>query len=205
VDRLGESLVARAVWEPARLIDDGPLLKSAIQDGSIGGCDLVAEWRLYEGEPIVELLLRVHWRAIHRVLKLVLPLALDRRIDGVMGGALARDLDGRERPLQDFTWLERDNGRPIGVVCPDVFAFDATADGARLTLLRSPLMAHHDPAPAQGFPRATPSDQGVHLFRFQFAAFDGLAPDWLAQRAAMAHRPLIAADWTKGMAVRGDW
>jgi len=205
VDRLGEVQVAAARWSPPTLIDDGPLMRSAIQQGSIGDSELTAEWRVHAGEPVAHLRLRVHWRARHRLLKLILPLALASRVDGVMGGELARDLDGRERPLQDFAWFRRAAGSPLGVVCPDVFALDADPAGARLTLLRSPLMAHPDPAPADAFPRAEPADQGVHTFRFQFAAFDALTPAWLAARAAMEHRPLIVADWTKGMTARGDW
>jgi len=204
VDRLGQGLIATADWEPARLIDDGPLMMSAIQHGAVGGADLNAEWRVHAGEPAVELLLRVHWRARRQMLKLVLPMRLEARIDGVMDGVLPRTLDGRERPLRDFTLLRRDDGRAFGVVCPDVFALDAQADGPRLTLLRSPLMAHHDPAPADAFPRAIAADQGVHEFRFLFAAFEGLSTDWLERRAAMLHRPLIAADWTRGMTARGD-
>jgi hypothetical protein len=66
-------------------------------------------------------------------------------------------------------------------------------------------MAHHDPSPAGDFPRALAADQGSHEFRFQFAAFEGLSPDWLRARAAMMHRPLIVADWTRGMRARSDW
>ena len=202
VDRLGESRVAVAAWEPPAPIDDGPLMRSALQRGMIGDSMLSAEWRLYADEPVVELRLGVHWRARHRLLKLVLPLDLVDRIDGVMGEPLARALDGGERPLQDFVWFRLRGGRAFGVVCPDVFGLDADADGARLTLLRSPLEAHHDPAPADAFPRAAAADQGAHHFRFQFAAFDGLTPGWLKLRAGMAHRPLIACDWTKGMVPR---
>ena len=204
VDRLGGTLIARERWTAARLIDDGPLMRSAIRHGAIGDSRIVAEWRVHADEPVVELLLQVHWRAFRQVLKLVLPMRMGGRVDGTMGVALPRALDGCERPLQDFTWLQRADGPPLGVVCPDVFALDADADGARLTLLRSPLMAHHDPAPAEAFPRAVPSDQGVHAFRLLFAAFEGLTPDWLRQRAAMIHRPPIIADWTRGMSARGD-
>jgi alpha-mannosidase len=180
-------------------------MASALQRGSVRGADLLAEWRVYAGEPMVELMLRVHWRAARRLLKLTMPIKLAARTDGVMGGALPRDLDRRERPIQDFTWLRLADGRALGIVCPDVFALDGDADGVRLTLLRSPLMAHHDPSPAADFPRAVCTDQGVHEFRFQFTAFDGLIPDELARRAAMLHRPPIMADWTKGMTARGDW
>jgi alpha-mannosidase len=205
VDRLGDRLIADAHWTAPQLIDDGPLMRSAIQTGAIGDSTLAAEWRLYEGEPIVELLLTVHWRARRQILKLVLPGEFTSRVDGVMGGALTRALDGRERPLQDFTWLSGPKESPIGVVCPDVFAMDGQAGAARLTMLRSPLMAHHDPAQADAFPRAVLSDQGVHRFRFEFATFRRLSPDWLAMRAAMTQRALIAADWTRGMGARGDW
>jgi len=205
VARFGETPIAEARWAAPRQIDDGPLMWSAIQTGAVGDTTLTAEWRLYEGEPIVELLLTVHWRARRQLLKLVMPGAFNARVDGVMGGALARALDGRERPLQDFAWLGGPADSPVGIVCPDVFAMDADAGGARLTLLRSPLMAHHDPASADAFPRAVPSDQGVHQFRFEFAAFKGLSPEWLALRAAMVRRPLICADCTRGMDARGDW
>jgi alpha-mannosidase len=202
VDRLGESRIGVAAWEPPAQIDDGPLMRSALQHGVIGDSTLSAEWRLYADEPAVELRLAVHWRARHRLLKLMLPLVLADRIDGVMGEPLARSLDGRERPVQDFAWFRLRDGHAFGVVCPDVFGMDADADGVRLTLLRSPLEAHHDPSPADAFPRAEAADQGVHHFRFQFAAFDGLTPAWLKARASMAHRPLIACDWTKGMVAR---
>jgi len=138
------------------------------------------------------------------VLKLALPWATAERVDGVMGGWMVRALDGRERPVQGFTRL-RGGAGALGVVCPDVFGLDADAHGARLTLLRSPLMAHHDPAPAEAFPRAMIADQGVHAFRFEFAAADGATPAWLARRASMARRPPAIGELTRGMGERGDW
>ncbi|HLK25480.1 MAG TPA: glycoside hydrolase family 38 C-terminal domain-containing protein [Caulobacteraceae bacterium] len=205
VDRLGDQQLASANWAPPRALDRGQLMCSAVQQGEIGDSRLTAEWRVYAGEPLVELLLSVHWRARHQLLKLALPLDVEARVDGVMGEPLRRALDGCERPIQGFTWLDLGGGRMLGVVCPDVFALDADPAGVRLTLLRSPLQAHHDPAPAHGFPRAEPADQGVHHFRFQFVAFDGLDPAWLKARAEAMLRPLVVCDWTAGMPARGDF
>jgi len=202
--RLGEAPGIVADWRPPIGIDRGSLMASALQAGTVGDSRLSAEWRVYAGEPIVELLLRVDWRARRQALKLLVPFPTRRRVDAVMGGAAIRALDGRERPLQGFTCLEGPRGRRLGVVAPDVFALDGDQAGARLTLLRSPLMAHHDPARAEDFPRAREADQGVHEFRFEFACFDGLEPAWLARRAAMAASPLLVADCTTGMASRGD-
>ena len=87
-----------------------------------------------------------------------------------------------------------------GVVCPDVFACDATPERLRLTLLRSPLMAHHDPSPPS-FARPVVADQGEHLFRFRFH----LAPRPCAELQAEARQwqrmPLVA-ETTRGMPCR---
>lgn len=139
---------------------------------------LAAEWRVYADETWVELILDVHWAARFKVLKLVLPASEEAaRLDGTPGMALTRANDGKERPLQGYTCLGR-----LGVVCPEVFAMDATPAQARFTLLRSPFMAHHKP---QGFfPAAITADQGSHRFRFRFflktPAMEALADHALA-------------------------
>src|SRR5262249_43634685 len=162
--------------------------KSAIQQGVIGQSDLHAEWRGYSGDPIVELLLRVHWHASHRVFKLTLPLDswLEGHSDGIPRGGLHPRPHGREYPIPDFTLLHFKERRAAAIICPDVFALDALGSRLRLTLLRSPLMAHHT-APIEDFPRAMYADQGVHEFRFQFAAGAEITRPWLERRAAMLH------------------
>jgi alpha-mannosidase len=203
VDRLGDRLAHVAQWLDPVLLDDGPLMKSAVQRGAIGQSDLQAEWRVYADDAVVELLLRVHWHASHRVLKLTLPLDgwLEGHSDGIPGGVLHRQPDGREYPIRDYTWLHFKERRAATIICPDVFALDALRTRLRLTLLRSPLMAHHT-APVEGFPRAMYADQGIHEFRFQFAAGAEITLPWLERRAAMLQLPPVSADWTKGMTAR---
>lgn len=205
--RLGTKLSATARWEKPLRTDSGPLMASLLARGRIADSDLTAEWRVYAGEPGAELLLRVHWRAIQHVLKLVVPLfehPLCRHYDGIPGRILERRPESIERPIRDFTLLEFQNGGSFGVVCPDVFSMEASTDALELTLLRSPIMAHHDPAAADESPRAIPSDQGVHEFRFFFASGPDVDANWLEERAMMYHRPLITADWTSGMAARSE-
>jgi alpha-mannosidase len=193
--RIGTTLCATAMWDRPLIVDRGPLMVSAILRGRIDQSLLTAEWRLYRGEAAAELLLDIDWRALHKALKFVLPFAANRHTDGIPGGALCRSERDCERPLRDFTLL---HGEPdVGIVCPDAFAIDVSADRAAFTLLRSPLMAHHDPAPAERGPRGIASDQGRHSFRFLFAC--GVGIDWLERRAAMYHRPLLMADYTRGM------
>ncbi len=151
---------------------------------------------MHAGDASVDLLLSVRWAESRRLLKLVLPLGGEAsRLDGTPGLALERSNDGREMPLHDAVTLPG-----WGVVCPDVFACDATPERLRLTLLRSPLMAHHDPYPPS-FPRPVLADQGEHVFRFRFH----LAPcraEALLDEAVMWQRMPLSADTTRGMPTR---
>lgn len=186
-------------WEQPQLVDQGPLMASVRQKGRVGRSPVVAEWRVYDGLRGAELLLDVQWRETRKLLKLVVPQhGGTQRLDGTPGMALARDNDGVERPLHDWTRLD-----DVGLVCPDAYAIDVTAERARLTLLRSPLMAQHDPCPTDGsrMPRAVVADQGTHRFRFRFL-FDGVLPEGLAAQAFAWHRPPLAAELTRGMPAR---
>jgi hypothetical protein len=108
--------------------------------------------------------------------------------------ALNRANDGKERPLQDYTCLGR-----LGVVCPEVFALDATPAVARFTLLRSPFMACH--APQTSFPGAVVADQGTHRFRFRFFLKSPVV-ETLATHAMALNRPPLTAELTRGMPAR---
>lgn len=186
----------RAEWKSATSVDRGPLMSSSISEGTIGDSLLTAEWRSYRDHSYRDLLLTVNWRERHRVLKLQLPLTGEAtRIDGTPGMALARANNGREVPLHDWTRFTTS-----AVVCPDAWALDADPQLARFTLLRSPHLAHHDPAPAE-FPRAVVADHGVHRFRFRFHA-GAVAPDLLAAEALAWHRPPLIVECTHGMPLR---
>ena len=111
VARLGTGAAQRAVWQARTIADEGPLMASAIQTGAMGDARLHAEWRVWRGERMVELLLRVDWRARHKVLKLAvaLPAAIATRDDGIPGTVLRRRECAREQPLRDFTRVVLDD------------------------------------------------------------------------------------------------
>jgi alpha-mannosidase len=200
LDRFAEGPAVSATWNQPVVVDRGPLMASVIQTGAIGDSRLTAEWRLWVDEPFVDLLLRVHWMARDRILKLVLPLAQPtlRRWDGISVGQIERAVDGRELPLLDHTRVELEGGAQLGVVCPDVYAMDALPHRLRFTLLRSPAMAHHDPNPGT-WPRRTIADQGMHDFRFRFTAGQSASDEELEQAAIQMQRPPAMAETTRGM------
>ncbi|CCW35572.1 alpha-mannosidase [Chthonomonas calidirosea] len=207
IDRYVEQPIGKALWEEPVVLDRGPLLGSFLQEGQLCSSPIRAEWRVYVGEEFVELRLSLCWMEPRKVLKLVIPLPCPavRRYDGIPGGWLERANDGAERPIRDAMLILLDDGSQLGIVCPDVFAADATSERVRLTLLRNALMAHHDPHPGTSA-RAELSDRGVHRFRFRFfykwgdlSSYPDLTLRQLDSHALMLHRPPLLADLTRGM------
>ncbi len=202
IDRYPEGpAVASASWANPTIIEAGPLMASCLAEGRIGASELKAEWRVYADEPFCELALRVHWMERRKLLKLRLspPFPfLQSRVDGTMDTSVNRPNDGRELPLRDWSLLEMAGGLKLGIVSPDVFALDADKGRVRLTLLRSCVMAHHEPHRGH-FPREVFSDQGVHLFRFRFFLSETVDPATLDRQARMMQRPLVLGDLTTGM------
>jgi alpha-mannosidase len=208
LDRYPDGPGDSAAWSDSALIERGPLMSSLVCDGTIGRSDVRTEWRLYAGQPWAELRLRVHWRERHRVLKLVVPLPGARRgTFGIPGSTLAREPDGRELPLRDLALIDCADNKRLGVICPDIYAADLLPERLRMTLLRSPWLAHHDPyrptAAAAAF--APVADQGVHEFRFAFALETKLDVSALEAKAQAWNSPPVIADLTRGMPSRfGD-
>jgi alpha-mannosidase len=200
VDRYSDAVVASPAWTETNVLDSGPLMASLQLKGRIGNSELLTEYRVFAGEPFVEYHVRVYWNERHKQLRLSLPLPtpLGERIDGIPGGELARPLDRKERPVRDFTLLNLADGTRYGVLFPDCYALDTAPDKVRITLLRSPKMAHHWPFSGKG-PRAVYADQGMHEFKFRFFCGPQVDTRLLEAHAAMLHYPLISADLTRGM------
>lgn len=199
IDRYAENPALFATWSAPELNFTGPLLTQIAQAGRIGNSDLIRTFRLFQDSDELEMTLRVTWQEKRRILKLVLPIAAhgDTRLDAICGGSLERPLDGREYPIQGWTAVPVAAQQQLTVLCPDVFALDATAQRLRFTLLRSPLMAHHAPHPG-GTLDGVSSDRGEHRFRFRFS-LDQAGPDALWQQLYCCLRPPFFADLTRGM------
>jgi len=200
VNRFTGRRLEGARWETPAVTADGDLMRELCQSGAIGSSALLRQVRLYAGESFVELRHRVWWHERLRLLKLVIPLpaAPVSRFDGIPGGWLERPLDGNERPIRDGIVLRFADGHALGIVCPDVFAADVSHGAVRLTLLRSPQMAHHVPDPG-GRPDGRYSDRGEHDFRLRLVLGEGLALAAVDAMALALQRPPAYADLTRGM------
>lgn len=200
VNRFEGRVVESARWEPPAASAEGDLMRELSQTGAIGASPLLRQVRLYAGEDFVELRYRVDWNERLRLLKLVFPLPEPpvSRADGIPGGWLERPLDGNERPIRDGLILRFAGGDALGFVCPEIFAADVSPDAVRLTLLRSPQMAHHDPDPGRRIDGRY-SDRGEHDFRVRVLCGPAILPAVVDAMALCLQRPLAYADLTRGM------
>jgi alpha-mannosidase len=197
LDRYSGEVLDMAKWHSRQVVDEGPLMVSWIEIGTIGKkSEIVAEWRVYADEPFIGLDLKIDYRETNAVVKLVADLdgSGETRTDGILGGSLVRKNEGREQIFRDWTHFGN-----TAIVSPDTYALDVSGNEARLTLLRSPLMAHHDPHPgASEAKRHTYSDQGIHHFRLRFYP-GAVTLDQLEAAAHQLTRPPLCANVTKGM------
>lgn len=105
---------------------------------------------------------------------------------------------GEEYPVSGFCRLEGPGGRSLSAVSADVFACDAQPGGAlRLTLLRTPFYAHHDPgAPARDCPEPV-IDLGER--RFDIALLADAGEDAVRRERYRQTQPLRFSETTLGM------
>lgn len=156
--------------------------------------------RLYDADPFIELTIDLFWAHQKAVLKMIVdtgqPIAA--RCDGLPGGYQYRKLDGQEYPMHDWTIIESADATELGIICPEIFGLDVSADSARLTMLRSPRYALHQmDLPAKDDPAQFPTDftdQGEHEYRLLIRAGTQLDPTKLQRIAYQLQQPPIHWD-----------
>jgi alpha-mannosidase len=203
VDRFDGRVVGRAVWGRPRQVDSGPLMAAWSADGRVGRSPASIELRAYRDEAFLEVRLKVNWIETWRLLRLrwAQPSRIRFCRDGGSAGALRRPSDGAERPVHDYTTLALENGTVAAAVFPEVFSISSHGRSLHLTLLRSAVMAHHDPHDGVK-ERGTVSDRGEHRFLVRLYPSRAPGPVDLAQAAAGLHRAPRVVELTRGMPAR---
>ncbi len=189
---------------PWRAYEEGPLRIAMAKTLRLGDSSLLWRVILQAGEPIVRMRLTIHWKGEHQVVKMLVPTGLaGRRLDGCPGGDILRPFSADECPFHDYTALSEGadgGGRTLAVVTADAFGLDVREGGlARLTLLRSPAYAHHEPyeLPEPSFFPVT--DQGIHQYEIALMPMRPLSMDDVYDEANRQASPLWIAETTRGM------
>jgi alpha-mannosidase len=145
---------------------------------------------IYHDHDAIDCVFRINWQERYTMLKL----AYETTIDGGAAtydtayGHQVRDTEGFEEPGQkwfDLSGKIQAKHYGLAVLNDCKYGFDVRDSTMRVTLLRSPLFAHHDRGRVDASLPYSVMDQGWHTVRI------GLVPH--------------AGDWRKGDVVRRSW
>ncbi len=144
---------------------------------------------LYKDIRFLDIKVYVDWHEKHKILKLIVPLSLQEPVVTIEipYGSIQRKNEYIERPMQ--RWIDVSgivNGKRMGVtiVNDGIYSYDFCDNALRLTLLRSPLYAHHIPYKPTEHPKEEYTDQGSHRYRFLVAIHEGNVNKVLATELA---------------------
>ncbi len=147
-DRELESFTATGV----RCVARGPVKTVIRVISTCGPARLIQDFTLYQDLPQIVVHVTLDWPLSHSALKLRFPLRLDfaRATYEIPYGTIERPVNGEEQPGQswvDLSGIARDRGIPYGLslLNDGKYSFDIHNKVLSLTVLRSPLYAHHIP------------------------------------------------------------
>ncbi|MFC4427278.1 alpha-mannosidase [Deinococcus navajonensis] len=173
----------------------------------------VQDFTLYAGSPDLHGQLGLDWHEKHHAAQLVFPAALSSvsATYEVPYGHVTRPADGEEEPVQ--SWMDvsgtvrdqRGAPHPAGLALLNDSKYSASVLGGelRLTLARSPVYAHHDPATLEPAVAYAHLDQGLQRSRWALVPHAG---DWRAARvpelATQLNQPAV---FTREYVHAGSW
>jgi len=169
-----DKVIGRFKKTSVRLIEAGPVRGGVRVKFRYGNSTLMLDYLLGAGEGHVEVRGEIHWHDAWKVVKLALPVnvATDRCTVEIPYGTIRRPADGEEEPMQQWVDVSgptgaRGRGPRCGLAVANNNRYSHSVHGSeiRITLLRSPAYAFHDPFPIdyEGDNRIT--DQGPQPFR----------------------------------------
>jgi len=124
--------------------ETGPLRVTLRSETHYGNATLKTDYTLYPGEEKLDMKLQLFWTEPHCMVKLALPLALDKpKAAWEQAYAVCeKEPDGREMPAQ--TWGDlSDDSMGMTLVNDSKYSYDALDGELRLTLVRTAAFADH--------------------------------------------------------------
>jgi alpha-mannosidase len=198
-----DQVVGEFVAESVRRVEHGPV-KSVIRVVSrYGASRLVQDFCMYPGVDQIDVHVNVDWREQFKMLKLRFPLNLQlmSATFETPYGHIERFANGEEEPMQswvDVSGVSKDNGRLYGVsiLNDGKYSADVNIRDIGLTVLRSPIYAHHMPVIPEADGQYAFIDQGIQSFHYSLLPHSG---SWesvgtVRRAAELNQRPIALAE-----------
>jgi alpha-mannosidase len=156
-----------------RLVEHGSVKSVLRVLSGYGRSRLTQDFTMYPGETRIDVRVTVDWREELVMLKLNFPLNLDFTTTTyeIPYGAIERPATGEEEPGQswvDITGVGRSNGELLGMsfLNDGKYSFSVKGREFNLTVLRSPIYAHHVPRAPDPDAQYSFIDQGIQRFTY---------------------------------------
>ncbi|GIO64279.1 alpha-mannosidase [Paenibacillus cineris] len=154
-------------------IEHGPV-KSVIRVVSeYGSSRLVQDFAMYPDRDQIDVRVTVDWREKFKMLKLVFPVncVFSRHTYEIPYGTIEREHNGEEEPGQswvDYTGIVPGSNRVYGLSLMNdaKYSYSIHNKELALTVLRSPIYAHHDPYVPEADGEYAFTDQGIQQFNY---------------------------------------
>ncbi|MDH7601660.1 MAG: glycoside hydrolase family 38 C-terminal domain-containing protein, partial [Armatimonadota bacterium] len=161
-----------------QLVEEGPVRATIRVRSRFGRSTLWKDISLYTDLPIIEFRVTVDWQEKHRVLKFEFPFAIEEPVVTAEAAyaVVERPADGRESPCQkwvDLTGSLEGKTYGIALINDSKYGYDAEGSTLRLTALRSPIYAFHEPRRVEPGKQYRYMDQGLNEFRFALLPHSG--------------------------------
>ncbi|TFG71238.1 MAG: alpha-mannosidase, partial [Anaerolineales bacterium] len=183
--------------EKITLLEQGTV-KTTLRISSIyGKSQLTQDFTLYNAIPRIDVRVTVDWHERFKVLKLCFPLNVSDPVATyeIPYGHTVRPSHGDEEPAQswvDVSGIHSELGVPYGLslLNDGKYSFSSEGTELRLTVLRSPIYAHHQPYEPDPEGIYTFMDQGLQTFTYALLPHTGTWKDaQTVQHAAEINQP----------------
>lgn len=176
-DRIGEFKGTR-VWR----VEHGPV-KTVLRVASrYEDSFLTQDFTMYPDKKQIDVKVRMDWRGGHKLVKLLFPVnaMFNRNSYEIPYGYIEREGNWEEEPMQNWVDVSglvpgKGNGHTAGVAILNNGKYSASVakDVIGLTLLRSPIYAHHNPYVPSEDLQYSYTDQGIQDFVYSILPHHG--------------------------------
>ncbi len=163
-----------------RLVEHGPV-KSVIRvRSSYDNSEIVQDFTMYSELDNIDVKVTIDWREQFKMLKLKFPVNLNFRkaTYEIPYGHIEREVNGEEEPGQSWIdlsgiMLGENEIYGVSLLNDAKYSYDIMNKEISLTVLRSPIYAHHDPKEPNPDDHYTYIDQGIQEFNYSILAHEG--------------------------------
>lgn len=138
--------IGRFKLEEIRILEEGPIRGVIRVKYKYENSYLIQDFILYRDLKYIEVRLVLDWHEKHKMLKLSFPLDLEKpkAIYQIPYGFIERPCNGEENPGLSFINIE-DKNYGLSLINDAKYSYDVDSNILSLTIVRSPVYAHHNP------------------------------------------------------------